>query len=535
MTSWRTGNRHLDFLEQKFEYCRMDGETEQAGRRVMAIWCPDWPVVAAMAAENLPRHLPIAVLDKGTVLACSPAARTEGIRRGMRRRDASAHCPQLLIVDHRPELDAKAFESVLTTIEEITPGVEPIRPGLCALTVPSRYYGGETEAAAIMAENLVSAEIWDVRIGIADDLFTAEQAARLASTQDHHVVAPGSSQAFLSELPIGVIADDQLVDLLLRMGITTLGEFARLPARDVSTRFGTTGAWAHRLANGRHDRGAIGRMPSPELDHRVDFDSGLETIDPIAFSSRTTAERFVADLYHIGQVCTALTIQIDTEDGWRTGRRWAHPRWFDAGDIIDRLRWQLQTDPPSDPVTTVRLSPETTQSLTDQGDRLWGSAPDERVLDGIARVQRMIGYDHVYTARLRGGREPSDRQQLTIWGEQPIPGRDPGLPWPGRLPPPAPSRVFAEPMPAVVAGQDGQPVHLTERGVITTEPSSFRPADAHRWLPIEAWVGPWPTDERWWEDPGAQLYARFQVVAPDGSAWLLVVSGERWWIEARYD
>jgi protein ImuB len=504
-------------------------------RRVMAIWCPDWPVVAAIQAENLPGHLPVAVVDKGAVLACSPAARSEGVRRGVRKRDASARCPQLLIVDHQPELDAQAFEHVLGAVEDITPGVEPIRPGLCALNVPSRYYGGESEAAAVMAEKLVAAGVWNVRIGIADDLFSAEQAARLAPVQDHYVVAPGGSAAFLAGLPIDVLADDRLVGLLRQLGITTLGGFARLPARDVWTRFGTTGAWAHRLARGQHGRGAVGRIPPPELDQHIDFDPGLETVEPIAFSSRATAQRFVAELYGHGQVCTAITIGVGTESGWRHDRRWKHPRWFDAGDIVDRLRWQLQSDPPPDLVAQVLLIPDTTESVADQDDGLWGSAPDERVQSGIARVQSMIGYDQVQTARLQGGREPADRQQLTPWGEQPAGCRDPGLPWPGRLPPPAPSRIFAEPLSAAVAGQDGQPVRITDRGVITAEPASFRPADTRRWLPIEAWIGPWPTDERWWEDPDAQLRARFQIVAPDGSAWLLAVSGEQWWIEARYD
>lgn len=504
-------------------------------RRVMVVWCPDWPVTAVMEAENLPQHLPIAVIDKGAVLACSPAARSEGVRRGARKRDASAHCPELLIVDHQPDLDAQAFESVLSTIEDVAPGVEPIRPGLCALTVPSRYYDGEPASAAVMAEKLVTSGIWDVRIGIADDLFTAEQAARYAASQDHHVVASGESATFLAELPIDVLADDHLCRLLRQLGITTLGDFAQLPARDVWTRFGTAGARAHRLARGHHGRGAIGRVPPPHLDQHIDFEPGLDTIEPIVFSSRTTAERFVADLAAAGQVCTAITIGVGTDRDRRHDRRWKHPRWFDATDIADRLRWQLQSDPPPDPVTTVWLIPDAAEPVAHQEEALWGSAPDERVLNGIARVQSMIGYDQVYTARVQGGRAPADRDQLTAWGEQPTPRRDPGLPWPGRLPPPAPSRVFAEPLPATVTSQDGQPVRITDRGVITAEPASFRPDDARRWLPIEAWIGPWPTDERWWEEPDTQLRARFQVVAPDGSAWLLAVAGNRWWIEARYD
>jgi protein ImuB len=501
----------------------------------MAVWCPDWPVIAAMETEDLPSHLPVVVIAAGEVFACSAPARTEGVRRGMRKRDAVARCPELIVVDHQPDRDAQAFESVLSTIEEFSPGVELIRPGLCALKVPSRYYGGERQAAALLAESLVTAGIWDIRVGIADDLFTAEQAARQAAVQDHFVVEPDGSPAFLAALPVGVLADDQLVGLLRRMGINTLGDFARLPASDVLTRFGSTGAQAHRLAGGQARRQVGGRQVPVEQIQQVDFAPGLETIEPIAFSTRQTAERFVADLSWHGLVCTAITIEVDTENGWHADRRWAHPRWFDATDIVDRLRWQLQAESPPDPVCSIRLVPTETESLGTQSEGLWGSAPDEKIQRGIARVQGLIGYDGVQTAQLQGGRQPADRQQLTPWGEQPVGIRPTGLPWPGSLPPPAPTRIFTRPLPAVVQDLEGQPVRLTDRGGISAEPSRFRPTTDYGFVPVEAWVGPWPIDERWWEDPEACLRARFQLVAPDGSAWLLVASGDQWQTEARYD
>ena len=52
---------------------------------------------------------------------------------------------------------------------------------------------------------------------------------------------------------------------------------------------------------------------------------------------------------------------------------------------------------------------------------------------------------------------------------------------------------------------------------------------------IDAWAGPWPIDELWWDQAAARQVARFQVVGVDGSAWLMVVEDGRWWTEARYD
>ena len=129
----------------------ISGEDSGPATRQMIVWCPDWPVVAAATELGLSAQLPLAVFERGEVFACSAMARVEGVRRGMRRRDASARCPELTVLDRNEGSEIRTFESVLSAIEEISAGVSPVRPGLCALRVPSRFYGGERQAAAVVA------------------------------------------------------------------------------------------------------------------------------------------------------------------------------------------------------------------------------------------------------------------------------------------------------------------------------------------------------------------------------------------------
>ncbi|GAA3580018.1 DNA polymerase Y family protein [Microlunatus spumicola] len=517
--------------------------------RVMVVWCPDWPVVAAAAELGLAVTDPVAVIEAGEVFACSEEARRDGVRRGMRRRDAAARCPDLVLVDHSPERDVRAFEAVLSAVEHVSATVTPIRPGLCALSVPRRFYGGEAQAAAVVAEHLVDAGVWDCRAGIADGMFTAEQAAKQAAPQESVVVPVGGSRRFLSRLPVAVLDDLEQVSLFRRLGLRTLGDLAALPVRDVATRFGATGSWLHRLARGADARPAVSRQPPRELDARVTFSPGLETIEPIAFSSRRTAESFVAELSRHGLVCGEVRIEVSGDRGWVGSRVWAHPRWFSAADLVDRLYWQLQGDPAPEPVETVRFVPEAVESLADHGEGLWGTAPDERIVRGVARLQGMLGPEQVLTPSLQGGRSPRDRQSLTPWGERSGDRRPAGLPWPGSIPPPAPARVLAEPLPATVLSAEGLPVRLTGRGAVSAEPvrvrvsgrpssrssADRRPPDGDVDLVVDAWAGPWPIDELWWDPQAARAVARFQVVAVDGTAWLLMVEGGQWWVEARYE
>jgi len=511
-------------------------EREERGhRRVMVVWCPDWPVVAAALQHELALDVALAVVEHGEVYACSAAARLEGVKRGMRRRDASACCPELVVVDRVPEVEAQTFEAVLSAVEEVSAGVAPVKPGLCALGVPSRFYGGEAEAAAVVAEHLVGLGVWDCRIGVADGIFAAEQAARRAPTQDCLVVPVGGSAEFLTTLPVGVLEDADLVSLLRRLGLRTLGDFAALPARDVLTRFGSGGAWLHRQARGRDDRVAVSRQAPVELEQRVAFEPPLETIEPIAFSSRRTAERTVTELARHGLVCTEVRVVVTTEGGWTGSRVWLHSRWFSAADLVDRLYWQLQGDPAPDPVTEVRFVPERVESMADHGEGLWGSAPDERVERGVARLQGMLGPEEVLAPSVQGGRSTRLRQAQTPWGDRAATARPAGLPWPGSIPPPAPARVFPEPRPALVTGADGRPVAVTSRGLVTGDPVQFSVERMSVPTRVQAWAGPWPIDELWWDPAQARRVARFQVVGVDGSAWLLVVEDDRWWCEARYD
>jgi protein ImuB len=515
---------------------RRDVEAE----RQLAVWCPDWPVVAAATHHGLSSESPLAVFERGEVFACSAAARVEGVRRSMRRRDASARCPELIVVDRNEASEIRTFETVLAAIEEISAGVAPVRPGLCALRVPSRFYGGEPEAAAVVAEHLVGAGVWDFRMGIADGIFAAEHAARRAAPQDCWIIPRGGSAVFLAGLSIGVLDNGELVTLLRRLGIRSLGDFAALASRDVLTRFGQEGALLHRRARGLDNRPVVSRPPLLDLDQRVSFTPALETVEPIVFSTRQTAERLVAELAHHGLVCTEVRIEVVTEGGWTGSRVWAHSRWFAASDVVDRIYWQLQGDPAPEPVCELRLLPESVESLADHGEGLWGSALNEHVERGIARLQGMLGPEEVLAPSLQGGRSPRDRQLLSPWGERPPSRRNPQLPWPGSIPPPAPARVFATPMPSVVLSQDHRPVRVTSRGLVTAAPAFISIGvvsidEESELIPIDAWAGPWPIDELWWDPDQARQVARFQVAGVNGSAWLLIIENDQWWTEARYD
>ena len=116
------------------------------GVRTLVVRCPDWAVVAA----GVPLDEPAAVFFANRVVASSPAARDEGVDVGLRRRESQSRCPDLVVLDHDPARDARAFEPVVAALDELTPRIEVEVPGQCAFPTlgPSRYFGGD-EALAV--------------------------------------------------------------------------------------------------------------------------------------------------------------------------------------------------------------------------------------------------------------------------------------------------------------------------------------------------------------------------------------------------
>ena len=55
------------------------------------------------------------------------------------------------------------------------------------------------------------------------------------------------------------------------------------------------------------------------------------------------------------------------------------------------------------------------------------------------------------------------------------------------------------------------------------------------WSEVTAWAGPWPVDERWWDDAAHRRRSRWQVITANGTAHLLSQDGDRWAVEATYD
>lgn len=540
--------------------------------RVLAIWCMDWPAVAAAAAAGLPATEPVAVTLANRVVACSASARAAGVKRGLRRREAQARCPRLHVVTADPARDARHFEGVTVAVDEVVPRAEVLRPGLLVLSVrgAARYFGSE-QAASERLVDAVAAAGAECQVGIADQLPTAVFAARAG-----RIVEPGQDAQFLSTLSIRQLATEpslaergreDLADLLWRMGIRSIGQFAALLRTDVASRFGADAVTAHRFARGEPTRGPSGREPPADLGVVMNCDPPVDRVDAAAFAGRSLAGELHRRLEATGVGCTRLAIHAVTANGEELQRVWrcAEPLTEDA--TADRVRWQLDGwlnrrredrragaqrpgdgGRPTAPVTVLRLDPVEVVSAAALQLPLWGSSGDDdrlRARRALVRVQGLLGQEAVQVPVLSGGRGPAERITFTPLGDEAVPRADPGQPWPGQLPEPSPTVLLDDPVELFDA--DGNPVRVTGRGLFSADPARLTaPGGADRTGRLSWWAGPWPVDERWWDSGQVPTQtktgrtARVQVLLDGdgdtaGRALLLCYRQRRWYLEGVYE
>ncbi len=529
--------------------------------RTLVAWCPDWPVVAAGVA--LDQAAAVVGGAGGRVLACSAAARAQGVRRGLRRREAEARCTGLRMLAANPDGEARAFEAVAAALASLSPRLEVLRPGTVALPTrgPSRYFRGDralTDRAAALGEEVLAGR-GHCQVGVADGLFAAVLAARRGV-----VVEPGGSAAFLAPFPVAALdlaaslgtsssAElAELANLFRRLGLRTLGDVAALPAAQLAGRFGPAGVRVATWCRGLDDRPPHPRVPPPDLTVVAELDPPADRVEAAAFVARALATELGERLAAAGQTCTRVRIEAETEHGETLSRRWRTEGLVLAVALVERARWQLDgwcngtgAVRPTGGIAVLRLVPEEVRA--DRGLQLgfWGgaTAADERAARGVAPLQGLLGPEAVTVPRCRGGRGPAEQVVLVpahagvpvANGSSHASAAEVQAPWPGRIPPPSPALLTVAVAPPVeVLDATGAAVAVTGRGIATAAPARISVAGGS-WFEVVAWAGPWPVDERWWDQAARCRRARIQVATAAGEAHLLILNGGRWALEATYD
>jgi protein ImuB len=468
----------------------------------------------------------------------------------MRRREAQECCPDLHVATDNPDRDHVMFEPIVRAVADIAPLIEVGEPGMIVFPTrgPSRYMGGDDALGARVVAVLEAAfdqlALHDTTfgVGIADGRLMATIAAHAGRSPC--VVAVDTSRTQLAECSVAVLANHagvgrDVVSLLQRLGIATLGDLAALPAATLSARFGPVGAQMHRLARGEDRHPPVVIPPPPDHATMRRFEDPIEDLHVVAANGRVVAEELCAHLADHGAVCVRLHVSLWSDHGEHHDRVWYQPEGLGAAAIAERIRWQMEgwVGSLTSGLVLMRLIPLDLRPFEGRQVGLWGaaSAADEAAQRATTALVQLLGAGAVRVPEWRGGRDPMEvfartAASLVDFEQRAVAVRQERQ-WRGALPSPFPTRVYDEPVAIEILGIDGARITVSGRHELSAAP--FRVIVDRVAHDVTWWAGPWPVEECWWDQHRRRRAVRMHVVA-SARAMVAVLERGTWSIAGEF-
>jgi protein ImuB len=281
-----------------------------------------------------------AVLETALLDAVEDEARRYGVRPGQRVTEASALLASLSV--HRVsygELDTalgRVAEVALsfgpTAAIQLRPspggapraawGDAPFDTVWLDVTGSAHLAGGEEALLAELEERL-GALGHRARLSIAGGPRLAQAMARWAPgilgtpgarSSGRYPIAPprsGEGAQAMALLPVQALPiDPDTVGFLLRLGVLTVGDLARLPRASAAARLGDRAAEVLDLAAGRDDLPLLPYAPPREIVEEASFEEGVENTEALLFVLRGMTSRASVRLGARGEACTRIEVEL---------------------------------------------------------------------------------------------------------------------------------------------------------------------------------------------------------------------------------
>lgn len=192
---------------------------------------------------------------RGVVASASYEARRFGVHSAMPTARALRLCPDAVVVSGHRGRYSEMSDRVMALLGEYTPLIEPISidEAFLDVTGTEAHYGPPGKLAAAIQVRVEEELKLSASLGVGTNKLIAKIASDFRKPHGITVVEPGTEAAFLAPMPIrklwgvGQVMERRLAEL----GITTIGDLARLPCDELVRRFGlASGEGLYRASHG---------------------------------------------------------------------------------------------------------------------------------------------------------------------------------------------------------------------------------------------------------------------------------------------
>ncbi|MFQ5942335.1 MAG: hypothetical protein ACE5JF_02155 [Anaerolineales bacterium] len=297
--------------------------------------------------------------EEGTVYACSPAARVDGVQLGMPLRQAEQLSPQAAFLPLSQEVYEQAHKELLEALAPYSPFHESSAPGRIYLDASGleQLYGTDDELVDRLLQTIQNDLSLLPQIGLAANKFAAETAAKLSDPGTGQVISPGAEREFLAPLPLILLpSSDDTYRMLSRLGIETIGQVAAMPVGALSRTFGKEGLQLHSLAIGKDLRPLMPQFEAAPLSVETQLEFPLEHLEQLSAYADRLASQLTAELDASALVAGALIIEVEQEYGEAlSAGGYLEPASNDQRLLSDRATGLLSTLDYASGVTTLKL------------------------------------------------------------------------------------------------------------------------------------------------------------------------------------
>jgi protein ImuB len=213
----------------------------------------------------------------------------------------------------------------------------------------------------------------------------------------------------------------QILAILHRWGIHTLGQFAALDKEQVGARLGPEAVRMWERANGQSNRLLKLVQPPESFEESFEFENEIETAEPLLFMLRRFLEQLSLRLSAIYLVAKELTLRITFAnsstvrwDGFAGGNKQQYERAFkipqptnDIDLLFRMLHTHLENFKSEHPITAVSLETQPTKPPKQQFGLFETTLRNPHQLsETLARLTALLGADRVGTPVLEETHRP---------------------------------------------------------------------------------------------------------------------------------
>jgi DNA polymerase IV (DinB-like DNA polymerase) len=217
---------------------------------------------------------------RGVVAACNYEARKDGVKSGMPISRAKRISPDAVLLPPDLLYYNEVSQAIMKTLRTYADKFEQtgIDEAFMDVTRSSENYGGKVPLAKLIKEEVKAKHGVNCSIGIGPNKSVSKIASDLSKPKGLLVVEDGEVQKFLNPLPVSKISGvgKKTEQLLQSLGVSTIGDLAKIPGKELTRIFGKNGVWLWGISHGleRVEVEDIREVKSVGNEHTFDEDVG---------------------------------------------------------------------------------------------------------------------------------------------------------------------------------------------------------------------------------------------------------------------